>query len=609
LPAGQVEGTTVECGYLVVPEKRTDPDAGTIRLAVGIFHPPGGATEPDPIIYLAGGPGGSALELLHLSFERVYEPMMAAGRDLILFDQRGVGLSEPALDCPDATELALELLDHERDGEELSREEMDVLFGDAYMACAQDLRAVADLTTYNTANSAADVNDLRLALGYDQVNLWGQSYGTRLALGVMRDYPQGVRSVVLDSVYPPDVDMYLESPANLDRALEVLFEACAADAACSAAYPDLRQVFFNTAEHLNSNPVETVIRDPFTGQIHNALLTGDVFFGLVFQLLYQTEVLPVLPQLITDVSQGDVETLNRIRGAVLGQGLAMSRGMSLSVQCNEETAFSTVEEFDAVLVDYPELADFFEGATLGHAAHEVCTFWGAGQAADIENEPVTSDIRTLVMTGEFDPITPPAWGRQAADTLENSFFYLYPNVGHGAASVAGCPQDMLLAFLNDPSQPPDDTCIAEMGLQFAVPTAREQTVEFEPFTNEEMGIRGLAPVGWTEAMPGAYTRSDSALDSTALIMQTAPGRIQDWLVGFSGRSGLETAPASSGEREANDLVWALYAVQLQGLSVDIALAESGRSVLIVLLQSTPDERDELFDTVFLPAVDALVPIE
>jgi pimeloyl-ACP methyl ester carboxylesterase len=472
LPPGQIEGTTVECGYLVVPEKRADPDAGTIRLAVGIFHPPGGATESDPIIYLAGGPGGSVLELLHLSFEGLYQPIMAVGRDLILFDQRGVGLSEPALDCPDAHELALELLDHVRDGEELSEEEMDVLFGDAYAACADDLRAVADLTAYNTVASAADVNDLRLALGYDQVNLWGQSYGTRLALGVLRDYPQGVRSVVLDSVYPPDVDMYLESPANLDRALEALFEACAADAACSAAYPCLRQVFFDTVERLNSNPVETVIRDPFTGRIHSALLTGDVYFGLVFQLLYVTEMLPALPQLITDVSQGDVETFNRIRGAVLGQGMAISRGMSFSVQCNEETAFSTVEEFDAALADYPELADFLEGGSLGRAAYVVCTFWGAGQAAEIENEPVTSDIPTLVMTGEFDPITPPAWGRQAAETLENSSFYLYPNVGHGAASVAGCPQDMLVAFLDDPSRPPDDTCIAEMILRFAVPTAR-----------------------------------------------------------------------------------------------------------------------------------------
>lgn len=236
LPPGQIEGTTVECGYLVVPENRADPDAGTIRLAVGIFHPPGGATEPDPIIYLAGGPGGSALELLYLSFESAYQPILAAGRDLILFDQRGVGLSEPALDCPDAHELALELLDHELDGEELSQEEMGVLFGDAYAACAEDLRAVADLAAYNTAASAADVNDLRLALGYDQVNLWGQSYGTRLALGVLRHDPQGVRSVVLDSVYPPDVDMYLESPPNLDRALGALFEACAADAACGAAY-------------------------------------------------------------------------------------------------------------------------------------------------------------------------------------------------------------------------------------------------------------------------------------------------------------------------------------------------------------------------------------
>ena len=262
LPPGQIEGQSVECGYLLVPEDRADPDSPNLRLAVAIFHPSGGASQPDPILYLSGGPGGSALEFLSLTFSKL-EPALAANRDLILFDQRGVGRSEPALDCPAMIELGRELLDDELDGKVLTKEEAFELALETLLACYQDLSQIADLSAYNTVANAADVNDLRLALGYDQVNLWGTSYGTRLALGVMRDHPDGLRSVILDSVYPPDVDLYLESPANVNRAFTVFFEGCAQDEACNAAYPDLRAVFFDTSrpterksgQHRNHQPL------------------------------------------------------------------------------------------------------------------------------------------------------------------------------------------------------------------------------------------------------------------------------------------------------------------------------------------------------------------
>ena len=121
LPSGQTEGETVECGYLVVPEDRADPDSDTIRLAVAIFHPPDGATHPDPIIYLSGGPGGSGLEFLFISFDAAFAPIFATERDFIVLDQRGIGYSEPALDCPGVSELGRELLDWEIDGEHTHR--------------------------------------------------------------------------------------------------------------------------------------------------------------------------------------------------------------------------------------------------------------------------------------------------------------------------------------------------------------------------------------------------------------------------------------------------------------------------------------------------------
>ncbi len=198
LPAGLKEGSDVTCGYLVVPADRSDPQSGPLQLSVAILNHPEGASHDDPIIYLEGGPGGSVLEFLNLIYERRYAPMFEAGRDIIVFDQRGVGLSRPALDCPKQDELFYELLDNEMNGKALSEDEMDQLSLDAMETCAQDLASKADLADFSTDASAADVKDLAQALGYTQINLWGTSYGTRLALEVMRDYPEIVRSATLD---------------------------------------------------------------------------------------------------------------------------------------------------------------------------------------------------------------------------------------------------------------------------------------------------------------------------------------------------------------------------------------------------------------------------
>jgi len=355
LPAGQVDGRTVECGYLEVLEDRADPvgradsDSAMLRLAVAIFRHPDGDPEPDPVIYLEGGPGGSALEFASLSFGDLSAPIFAANRDLILFDQRGVGLSEPALDCPALTELSVELLDNEMDGEELTYQEMDDLYLETALACGEELRENADLSDYNSDASAADVDDLRRALGYDQVNLWGISYGTRLALEVIRDYPEGVRSVVLDSVVPPDVDTEVEGPANVARALDLLFASCAADEACNAAYPDLRAVFFDIVDRLNESPAAFPVTDALTGEVYDAIMNGDDMLGLLAQSLYQTDIIPMLPQIIYDASEGSYELLARIAGSLLAVREGMSDGMQYSVQCNEEVSFSSATAFEAAL--------------------------------------------------------------------------------------------------------------------------------------------------------------------------------------------------------------------------------------------------------------------
>ncbi len=212
-------GTKVECGFLVVPENHSKPAGRTIRLHVAIFSTASDDPAPDPIVYLSGGPGQSPLKMAQFAFE-AFAPFLA-NRDLILLDQRGVGYSEPALDCHELLELA-----YETAPEDLPVDELAKLTTAAASECRDRLlRQAVSLSAYRSAQSAADLNDLRLALGYEEWNLYGISYGTKLALTTMRDFPTGIRSVVLDSTYPLQVNLYAEVPANATRAFNVFFDS------------------------------------------------------------------------------------------------------------------------------------------------------------------------------------------------------------------------------------------------------------------------------------------------------------------------------------------------------------------------------------------------
>jgi pimeloyl-ACP methyl ester carboxylesterase len=465
LPEGLVEGEDVECGYLPVYERRDGKfpsDSRIIRLAVAVFHPPGGATQPDPVIYLSGGPGASILKAIQFEFEILSEPVFAAGRSLVVFDQRGIGLSQPALDCPEFNDLNQDLLDRQLAGVSVGNQEATRLALDSLKACRDRLTLGADLTAYNSASSAADVHELRAALGYGVVNLWGGSYGTRLALEVMRRYPQDLRSVVLDAVYPPDVDLYVSAPTNFHRSLAKLFDSCATNPVCAQAYPELERVLFETVDRLNSDPVMREVTDSFTGESFDTRLSGDVLLAITFQMLYDSKLRYFIPRIIYDVSQGDFNYIDQVYGSMIGLARLSSRGMMFSVQCHEELAFSSQAAFEEGLVQYPQLVGMYANSILGGLAYRACELWSVGSAEASANQPVVSDVPTLILSGEFDPITPPTWGFHVAETLANAYAYEFPGIGHGASVADPCPMSMMIDFLQDPQRAPEASCIKEM---------------------------------------------------------------------------------------------------------------------------------------------------
>lgn len=447
-------GQTVQCGFLSVPEDRRQTGGPTLRLHVAIFRSHSSNPAPDPIVYLEGGPGGKSLKAVPLIFNRRFAPFLA-DRDFIMFDQRGVGFSEPALDCPEAIEVVHDTLD-----QDLSFEETVALSAEAILACRDRLvREGVNLEAFTSAESAADLKDLRRALGYDEWNLYGISYGTRLALTAMRDFPEGIRSVILDSTVPLEVNLYTQLSPDADRAFDVLFNGCAVSPICNAAYPDLGVTFFEVVEQLNKAPVVNSITNPLTGETFDALTTGDDLVEVVFQSLYSTEIIPVLPQIIYDARRGRFGLLALLQGSFLADLEFISHGMHLSVQCGEEIPFTTIEEIAASSEAYPEFQGNFDSTSI----FDLCQSWGARRADPVENQPVRSDIPTLVLAGEYDPITPPAWGQLAAENLSNSFYFEFPGVGHGASLGSSCALSVVSAFLDTPGSEPDASCIAGMG--------------------------------------------------------------------------------------------------------------------------------------------------
>ncbi len=597
------EGHDVTCGYLIVPEDRTRPEK-TIRLHVAIFASESKNPAPDPVVYLEGGPGGNALETLPFTFEDYFAPLLA-DRDVIIFDQRGTGYSEPSLACPEVNEADLDIIDEVLPIDD----EIDISL-DANTACYERLLADGvNLSAYNSVENAADVNDLRIALGYDEWNLYGISYGTKLAMTTMRDHPEGIRSVVLDSSYPLSVSLTADFPANAARAFDVFFAGCAADAACNEAYPELETVFYNLTAVLNEDPTFVSATNFITGESYDVAVDGSELMSVLFQALYSSEIIPILPQMITDTGAGDTQLLGLLLSNNLTTQDFFSIGMYSSVQCNEEVVFDTLADVEAEIAQYPQLADLLEGSEYDFL---LCDLWDSGTADALENEPVSSDIPTLVQAGEYDPITPPAWGELVAATLNNSFFYEYPGMGHGASTSDECPQSMTMAFLNDPTSKPDDSCIADMsGPAFSVPSdISASDFSLVPFTSD-LGIAvvsGVIPDGWEEQFPGVFMRGANGLDQTAVLQQGASGIPADsFLEAFTSQMGLDSEVENSGTYEdENGRSWDLYKSTLQGLPVNIGLSGTNEATFIILLiTNNEDEQAILHEGIFLPAMDAI----
>jgi pimeloyl-ACP methyl ester carboxylesterase len=400
------QGQEVECGTLTVPARHAEPAGPTIKLAVAIVKSTGANPAPEPLVLLQGGPGGSTIDTYSQLLFLPEGQRMLRERDVVLFDQRGTLYSQPALTCkPEEQRLIERTIE-----QDLSDEESERLSQEALLACRERLlQAGDDLSAFDSLENAADVEALRVALGYDQIDLYGVSYGSLLALHVMREHPQGVRSVILDAVVPTQTNFIAEVPRSQERAFGELFRACAEDPACNAAFPNLEQRTFALADRLDETPARVPVTDPESGKTYQMVMDGDTFLGFVFQLLYASNILPGIPLMIERTEAGDYTFLSGVAPLFIFDR-TLAQGMYYSVICAEDADFTPGE------VDLSEVRPrFTEGAERElRSFEELCVKWDVELLPDTVDAPVTSEIPTLVLNGRFDPITPPAFGQTAA---------------------------------------------------------------------------------------------------------------------------------------------------------------------------------------------------
>lgn len=459
------EAPSARCLRLYVPENRTQPGSRDLALAVVVLPPDGAAAgvEPDPILYLAGGPGyGAGIDAAGIDgwlSWRADVPWLL-GRTLVLVDPRGTGLSEPLMSCPEIVDAYYSYYArYPRRAADGAAE--TAMWRSAGIACRDRLGAAGvDLAAYDSAAVADDLEELRVALGYHRWDVWGVSHGTRLALVLMRDHPAGIRSAVLDSLYPPEAMGYAGLAGGIEAAFRQLFTDCAADAKCARTHPDLEGDLARTLAWLDARPISFSVSRADTGEMTRLVLDGARFLDMLFGDFYDWQRITHLPTIIDRAARRDIRFL-RAYAEWMADSLAdpeFSDGLQLSMECREEFPFNPVEEMRAARAALP-----FAGFGRPRLELAVCPIWGAGTADSRESERVESPLPTLVLAGLYDPVTPPAWARAAMAGLPNGHLVEFAGIGHAVIDNDTCADDVVGDFLDQPDKRPDPACLRHVG--------------------------------------------------------------------------------------------------------------------------------------------------
>ena len=433
-------GIKARCGVFERPENPADPESPMLELRVAVVPALSLEPEPDPFVPIAGGPGGASTEF-YVNWARAFEEIRR-NRDILLLDQRGTGKSA-RMNCDFGDDVI--------EGQLSSEETIELT-----RACVEALPH--DPRFFTTSVAVQDLEALRVALGYGPLNLYGSSYGTRVAQHFLRQYPDSTRSVILDGVAPPQVGLGPAIATEAQKALDAIFDRCKESSDCNSQFPGLATAFDDLQRRLAEEPQEVALADPLTGVADSYTFGAMELAGALRLLSYSPGSVALMPLLINEAIEGNYAPLTAqfvMAATAMSDQLAM--GMHNSVVCTEDAPFFTGEA-----ISQEDLESTYIGPIMVDALRDICSVWPAGIIDDEFKTPVATDKPVLLLSGEADPVTPPHFAELALVDMENARHIIGKDQGHGLG-INGCLPDITAKFVETASTDDlDDDCLGQL---------------------------------------------------------------------------------------------------------------------------------------------------
>ena len=432
-------GIKARCGTMLRPENPADPDSAEIEVRVAVVAALNLSPETDAVVPIAGGPGQGSIEF-YASVASAFE-RLRRNHDILLVDQRGTGESS-RMDCLIEDDAILF-------EDQYSLEDTVEFIGECLEGLPHDPRY------FTTSVAVTDLEAARVALGYTSLNLYGVSYGSRVAQHFARRYPESTRTVIIDGVVPPQISLGPEIATESQRAVDKILARCAADTACNESFPNIDATFARVVAELRESPVQVLVPHPNTGRIEEVAFGSGQLAGAVRLLAYNPNTIALLPLMINEAGEGNFVPLTSqfmLTAVAMSDSLAL--GMHNAVMCTEDMPF-----LDPTNIDHEAIEASYMGSFQLETLDAICSSWPAGPIDPDFKVPLATDIPFLLLSGDADPITPPRYAEMAAVDLTNAAHLVGKHQGHGQL-VVGCVDRLVADFVAsaDPASI-DATCM------------------------------------------------------------------------------------------------------------------------------------------------------
>ena len=412
------------CGTMLRPLDPAGASPGQIELRVAVVPALNLTPEPDPLLPIAGGPGQGSVQF-YTAYSWAFEGVRR-NRDILLIDQRGTGESAP-MDCEFDDDLI--------EGEYSTEQTIEYA-----QLCLDQLPH--DPRFFTTSVAVTDIEAVRQALGYPTLNVYGISYGTRVAQHFARRYPESTRSIVLDGVVPPQLSLGPEIATESQKAVDRILARCAEDDACDQSFPNVAESFSRIVKELRATPVTIEIPDPSTGRPETVDFGEGELAAAVRLLAYHPNSIALMPLLIHEASKGNYVPLgSQFMMTTIAMMDSLSLGMHNAVMCTEDVPF-----YDGTTIDYAGIRASYMGMLQLEALEAICSVWPAGPIDDEFKAPLETNLPVLLLSGDADPITPPRYANLAAVDLGNATHLIGKQQGHGQIGV-GCTRRLVADFI------------------------------------------------------------------------------------------------------------------------------------------------------------------